>query len=380
MENNFELTQTISNQIINDIYNKVASGKFKAGEKLLSVRDMAAQWSVSPDTVQRAYSELERGSLIETKRGLGTFINNDENWIIQFRNKFVLKRIESFTKEMIQLNRFSIDETINFIKTTYDKYSELCIENAEDAINFLADFEKYAEFEEIGRYSITFRNEIDFLNEKVQTTLYKSDDKWYFYSYGENWMPLQSKEMTKIVPFILKYSKAIIEAVPKMAKKKEFNAESKKFFDDLSKEEKEGMVYQRLSMGDIEFIKMYRDDGKEKPVMFVIDSDSGRKEQILALVNKYSHESFYTIALDVAAHGESSRGPMSNMDAWLETVGYIYTLIEYAKKSKQVYGKHFDIAMISTGGTNDKNNIEGARLFVDKLKDTSIAIHELPIV
>ena len=378
MEINFEIPQ--SEQIINDIFNKVASGEYKAGDKIPSIRDMAVQWSVSPDTVQRAYSQLEQILLIETKRGSGTFICDNKNLIKSFRTKFIYQKLDSFINEMKEIGTFSLDEIIGYLKIKYDKYKELVIEDSKDAKNFLANFEKYAEFEKINRYSITFRNEIDYLNEKVWTTLYRSDDKWYFYSFGKNWMPLISKEMPKIVPFILKYSQAIIEAVPKMAKKREFNTESTKFFNDLAKEEKEGMVYQRLSMSDIEFIKMYHNDGKEKPVMFVIHSDSGKKEQVLDLVNKYSHEGFYTIALDVAAHGESSRRPMLNTDAWLETVGYIYTLIEYAKKSKQVYGKHFNIAMISTGETNDKNNIEGVRLFVDKLKDADVTIQELTII
>jgi GntR family transcriptional regulator len=351
MEINFEITNPVGEQIIKDIFNKVANGELKSGDKILSVREMAAKWSVCPDTVQRAYSQLKQIPLIETKRGLGTFISDNKALIKNFRTRFIYQKLDSFINEMKEIGTFSIDEIINYLKIKYDKYKELCIEDAEDAKNFLANFEKYAEFEEIGRYSITFRNEIDYLTEKVWTTLYKSNDKWYFYSYGENWMPLKSKEMTKIVPFILKYSKAIIEPVPKMAIKKEFNSEAARFFGNLSEEDRKGMVYQRLSMGDIEFIKMYRDDGKEKPVMFVIHGGPGKKEQVLDWVNKYSHEGFYTITLDVAAHGENNRGPMLNMDAWLETIGYIDTLIEYAKKSKQVDSKRFGIAGFSMGGT-----------------------------
>lgn len=233
MKINFEITHPVSEQIINDIFNKVASGELKSGDKILSIREMAAKWSVCPDTAQRAYSQLKQIPLIETKRGLGTFISDNKALIKSFRTKFIYEKLDSFVNEMKEIGAFSIDEIIDYLKIKYDKYKELCIEDAKDAKNFLANFEKYAELEEIGRYSITFRNEIDYLAEKVWTTLYKSDDKWYFYSYGENWMPLKSKEMPKIVPFVLKYSKAIIEAVSKMAIKKEFNADEAKFFDNL---------------------------------------------------------------------------------------------------------------------------------------------------
>ena len=343
---NFEITHPISEQIINDIFNKVASGEFKAGDKILSIREMAVQWSVSPDTVQRAYSQLEQISLIETKRGSGTFICDNKDLIKSFRTKFVYQKLDSFINEMKELGTFSLDEIINYLKIKYDKYKELCIEDSKDAKNFLANFEKYAEFEETGRYSITFRNEIDYLHEKVWTTVYKSEDKWYFYSYGENWMPLKSKEMPKIVPFILKYSKAIIEAVPKMAIKKEFNADAKNFINNLPEADKEGIVCQCLSISDKEFIKMYRDDGKGKPIALLIYDVLDKIESVLDLVKNISHEGFYTIAFAVTTCDENHNELMLNIEESPKLIGYIDTLIEYAKKSKQVEvnAKHFGIS------------------------------------
>ena len=211
---NYETTITVSDQIIQDIFSKVASGEYKAGNKLPSVREMAKKWSVSPDTVQRAYTQLEQIPLIETKRGLGTFISNNEHLINSFRTKLIFSKIDSFVKEL-RAAGMSIDSVISYLKYEYLKYENLCIETAEDAENFLANFEKYADIDEMGRYSIKFRNEIDYVNEVVWTILFKSNDKWFFYSHGETWMPLKAKEMPKIVPFILKYSKAIIEAVSK---------------------------------------------------------------------------------------------------------------------------------------------------------------------
>ena len=133
--------------------------------------------------------------------------------------------------------------------------------------------------------------------------------------------------------------------------KKAFNPMSTKFFDSLLGEAKEDMVYKRLSLNDIEFIEMYRDDGKVKPLMFLIHGGPGRKEQMLGELKAYAHEGFYVIVPDAAAHGEDTRGPMINMDAWLETVGYIDTLIEYAETLKHVDAKRFGVAGVSMGGT-----------------------------
>jgi GntR family transcriptional regulator len=52
----------------------VARGALRKGERLPSVRDVAAALALNPLTVNRAYSELERVGVVETRRGLGTFV------------------------------------------------------------------------------------------------------------------------------------------------------------------------------------------------------------------------------------------------------------------------------------------------------------------
>ncbi len=52
----------------------VARGELRAGARLPSVRDVAAALSINPMTINRAYAELERDGVIETRRGLGTFV------------------------------------------------------------------------------------------------------------------------------------------------------------------------------------------------------------------------------------------------------------------------------------------------------------------
>ena len=57
----------------------IVSKELKAGEKLPSVRDMGIKYSVNPNTIQRTYSELEREGILETRRGQGTFVTEQED-------------------------------------------------------------------------------------------------------------------------------------------------------------------------------------------------------------------------------------------------------------------------------------------------------------
>ncbi len=64
-------------QIAENVRRFLARGDLTVGDKLPSARDLAARLSVNPNTVMHAYSELEVQGVIETKRGLGTFVRED---------------------------------------------------------------------------------------------------------------------------------------------------------------------------------------------------------------------------------------------------------------------------------------------------------------
>lgn len=67
----------IYTQIVDRIKFDFVAGELKLGDKLDSVRDYALKLKVNPNTVQKAYQEIERLGLAETKRGLGTFMTED---------------------------------------------------------------------------------------------------------------------------------------------------------------------------------------------------------------------------------------------------------------------------------------------------------------
>lgn len=64
----------IYRQIVDQVRQAVASGVLRAGERLPSVREMAVDLAVNPNTIAKAYQELERDGAIVTPRGKGSFV------------------------------------------------------------------------------------------------------------------------------------------------------------------------------------------------------------------------------------------------------------------------------------------------------------------
>lgn len=61
-------------QIVEGVRHAIVRGIYRPGEALPSVRDMGVKLGVNPNTVQRAYEELERAKLVESRRGSGVFV------------------------------------------------------------------------------------------------------------------------------------------------------------------------------------------------------------------------------------------------------------------------------------------------------------------
>ena len=103
-------------QIMDLIKTQMISKEILPGDKLPSVRDMSKQLEVNPNTVQRAYVEMEREMLVYTKRGQGTFIVDEPEAILKLREEMVLDRVDTFVKEMEAFG-FSHDELLKVIES-----------------------------------------------------------------------------------------------------------------------------------------------------------------------------------------------------------------------------------------------------------------------
>ena len=79
----FKNTKGIFLQIADSISEKVMEGKYPPGEKIPSVRELATEMGVNPNTVMRTYSELQIRGIIDNKRGVGYYVSNEAIDIIR---------------------------------------------------------------------------------------------------------------------------------------------------------------------------------------------------------------------------------------------------------------------------------------------------------
>ncbi len=84
----FKNTKGIFLQIADSISEKVMEGNYPPGEKIPSVRDLASELGVNPNTIMRTYSELQARGIIDNKRGVGFYVNDNAVEIInQWKRK-----------------------------------------------------------------------------------------------------------------------------------------------------------------------------------------------------------------------------------------------------------------------------------------------------
>ncbi len=93
----------------------IASGELDPGEKLAAVRDIAFQAGVNPNTMQRAFQELERLGLVFTQRSSGRFVTEDMDAISETREKLAEEFVSGFLKSMSDLG-LSREQIIEMIK------------------------------------------------------------------------------------------------------------------------------------------------------------------------------------------------------------------------------------------------------------------------
>ena len=100
---NLDSDRPIYVQLLERIQLQIVSGIYAPGDKLPSVRDLAAEASVNPNTMQKAFAELERSGLIETKRTSGRFVTEDKDMITQIRTQLAKEEALSFIEKMKEL-------------------------------------------------------------------------------------------------------------------------------------------------------------------------------------------------------------------------------------------------------------------------------------
>ena len=113
---NLDSDRPIYAQIVEKLQMQIVSGYYKPGDKLPSVRDLATQACVNPNTMQKAFSELERSGLILTQRTSGRLVTEDIDMIKQVQNTLAKEQIKEFMEKMRELG-FNREEIIALLET-----------------------------------------------------------------------------------------------------------------------------------------------------------------------------------------------------------------------------------------------------------------------
>lgn len=99
----FEASKPIYIQIADKIFQQIVRAEIRPGDKLPSVREMAIQSGVNPNTIQRTYTEMERMGVVETKRGQGTFVVEKEEIVMEMKHSMQKEIIGQFVNSMKEL-------------------------------------------------------------------------------------------------------------------------------------------------------------------------------------------------------------------------------------------------------------------------------------
>ncbi|WP_313641977.1 GntR family transcriptional regulator [Paenibacillus sp. FSL K6-0276] len=90
-------------QIMNYIKGEIVTGKLKPGDKILSVRELASELQINPNTVQRTFQELEREEIVETRRGMGRYVTSNEGTILTIKKEMAKDVLDRFIRGMQDL-------------------------------------------------------------------------------------------------------------------------------------------------------------------------------------------------------------------------------------------------------------------------------------
>jgi len=116
---NLDSDRPIFIQILERVRIDIISGKYQPGEKLPSVRELAAEAAVNPNTMQRAFAELERTGLVYSKRTSGRFITEDQEMIETLKAEIAKEKIRLFLESMQQLG-YGKEQTLSLMRESME--------------------------------------------------------------------------------------------------------------------------------------------------------------------------------------------------------------------------------------------------------------------
>lgn len=116
----FNTTAPIYLQIMNNIKKDIVTGMLIRGGRLDSVRALSEKFEVNLNTMQRACAELERQGVIYTRRGIGSFVTEDETVISALKEEMSAELVENFISGMEGIG-YNNDEIFEIIRKVLEK-------------------------------------------------------------------------------------------------------------------------------------------------------------------------------------------------------------------------------------------------------------------
>ena len=90
-------------QVFNELKKRMVKGELKPGEKMPSNRELAVLFKVNQNTAARIYREMESMGLCYTKRGIGTFVSEEDDMISGLKKEMAEELVRNFMQEMEDL-------------------------------------------------------------------------------------------------------------------------------------------------------------------------------------------------------------------------------------------------------------------------------------
>lgn len=115
MDWKLDKNRPICPQLCEQFCSQIVSGRFQPGQRLMSVREVAVAAGVNPNTVQRAFEQLESQGVLYSVRGAGWFVTEDTTAAKHMRNALVQDKLSVFFEDMASLG-LSREEVKTIVK------------------------------------------------------------------------------------------------------------------------------------------------------------------------------------------------------------------------------------------------------------------------
>ncbi len=97
----FDSTQPIWLQLVAEFSRRISVGEWPPGDRIPGVRELALDLGVNPNTVQRAFREMERDGLVRAERTSGRFVTGDQELITELRSQLVASTADDFISQAL---------------------------------------------------------------------------------------------------------------------------------------------------------------------------------------------------------------------------------------------------------------------------------------